>query len=75
MLSFHTPSKTQIVTAANAKTIPADVNWIDALRPTWGMNFKNMPEYDWSHGYQFGLCVIALSAIIPFVWFKRRGWW
>jgi magnesium transporter len=41
----------------------------------WGMNFKNIPEYDWSHGYQFGLCVIALSAIIPFVWFKRRGWW
>src|SRR5262249_36264515 len=41
----------------------------------WGMNFKNIPEYDWAFGYQFGLFVIVLSAIIPFVWFKWRGWW
>jgi magnesium transporter len=41
----------------------------------WGMNFKNIPEYDWAFGYQFGLIIIALSAIIPFVWFKWRGWW
>ncbi len=41
----------------------------------WGMNFKNIPEYDWAFGYQFGLIVIALSAIVPFVWFKWRGWW
>ena len=40
----------------------------------WGMNFKHMPELDWSYGYVFGLTVIALSAIIPFVWFKWRGW-
>ncbi len=41
----------------------------------WGMNFKNMPEYSWAYGYEFGLAVIALSAIIPVVWFKWRGWW
>jgi magnesium transporter len=41
----------------------------------WGMNFKNIPEYDWAYGYQFGLFVIALSAIIPIIWFKWRGWW
>jgi magnesium transporter len=41
----------------------------------WGMNFKNMPEYNWSYGYEFGLFVIALSAIIPIIWFKWRGWW
>ena len=40
----------------------------------WGMNFKHMAELDWSYGYVFGLSVIALSAIIPFVWFKWRGW-
>jgi magnesium transporter len=40
----------------------------------WGMNFKHMPELDWSFGYVFGLSVIALSAIIPYVWFKLRGW-
>ena len=41
----------------------------------YGMNFKTMPEYDWTYGYAYGLTVIALSAIIPAVWFKWRGWW
>jgi magnesium transporter len=41
----------------------------------WGMNFKNMPEYNWTYGYEFGLFIIALSAVIPIIWFKWRGWW
>lgn len=41
----------------------------------YGMNFKNMPELDWTYGYQYGLCLIVLSTIIPLVWFKWRGWW
>lgn len=41
----------------------------------WGMNFKAMPELEWTHGYEFALLIIALSAIIPIIWFKRRGWW
>lgn len=39
------------------------------------MNFKNIPEYDWSVGYQYGLLLVALSAIVPIIWFKWRGWW
>jgi magnesium transporter len=41
----------------------------------YGMNFKNIPEYNWSFGYQYGLLLIALSAIVPIIWFKWRGWW
>jgi magnesium transporter len=40
----------------------------------YGMNFKFMPELNWTWGYPFGLAVIALSALIPVVWFKWRGW-
>ena len=40
----------------------------------YGMNFKNMPEYDWARGYQYGWTVIILSALIPLVWFKLKGW-
>ena len=40
----------------------------------YGMNFKNMPEYDWAWGYEYGWAVIILSAIIPLVWFKVKGW-
>lgn len=41
----------------------------------YGMNFKNMPELSWQWGYQWGLGLIALSIIVPVIWFKRRGWW
>jgi len=41
----------------------------------YGMNFHYMPELSWRYGYAFGLTVIALSALLPILWFKRRGWW
>jgi magnesium transporter len=41
----------------------------------YGMNFKNMPELEWAYGYGWGLTLIVLSALIPAIWFKRRGWW
>jgi magnesium transporter len=40
----------------------------------YGMNFKNIPELTWSFGYAYGLAVIALSAIVPLLWFRLRGW-
>jgi len=40
----------------------------------YGMNFKNMPELDWSWGYPYGLTLIVLSAILPIAWFRWRGW-
>ena len=41
----------------------------------WGMNFKTMPELEWAHGYQMGLTVIIISAVLPAIWFKAKGWW
>ena len=40
----------------------------------WGMNYKNMPELDWTFGYPMALLVIVLSAILPIIWFRIRGW-
>ena len=40
----------------------------------YGMNFRNMPELTWAYGYQWGLGLIALSTILPILWFKWRGW-
>jgi magnesium transporter len=45
------------------------------LASMYGMNFKNMPEYDWAYGYQYGLFVIFMSALVPLLWFKWRRWW
>jgi magnesium transporter len=40
----------------------------------YGMNFKYMPELEWPLGYPLALGLIVVSAIIPLVWFKKRGW-
>jgi magnesium transporter len=41
---------------------------------SYGMNFKNMPELEWLFGYPWALCLMAISAALPFMYFKRRGW-
>lgn len=40
----------------------------------YGMNFKNMPELSWHYGYPYALALCALSAIVPLIWFRWRGW-
>jgi magnesium transporter len=40
----------------------------------YGMNFKNIPEYDWAWGYQFGWAMIILTTLIPLAIFRWRKW-
>jgi magnesium transporter len=40
----------------------------------YGMNFRFMPELQWSYGYPFALALMAASAIAPMWYFRRRGW-
>lgn len=40
----------------------------------YGMNFDVMPELKWMLGYPWALGLMALSAIVPYWFFKRRGW-
>jgi magnesium transporter len=40
----------------------------------YGMNFGLMPELGWSFGYPFALGLMVLSAVLPYLFFKRRGW-
>jgi magnesium transporter len=40
----------------------------------YGMNFKLMPELDWRLGYPMALAMMVASAVLPLLWFKRRGW-
>jgi magnesium transporter len=60
----------KVLTIASVVGIPPTL-----IASMYGMNFHNMPELSWRYGYQWGLALIALSAILPILWFKWRGWW
>ncbi len=40
----------------------------------YGMNFRVMPELDWTFGYPFAIVLMVVSAIIPYLFFRWKGW-
>lgn len=40
----------------------------------YGMNFQFMPELQWVHGYPLSLALMIVAAVLPYLYFKRRGW-
>jgi magnesium transporter len=40
----------------------------------YGMNFELMPELAWPLGYPLALLLMALSSVVPYLLFKRKGW-
>lgn len=40
----------------------------------YGMNFEYMPELKWVFGYPMALVAMILSAAVPYLWFKHKGW-
>jgi magnesium transporter len=40
----------------------------------YGMNFNAMPEITWRYGYPMAIGLMVLSAVLPFLYFKRKGW-
>jgi len=40
----------------------------------YGMNFKTIPELEWSHGYLYALGLMVASVAAPFIYFRRKGW-
>lgn len=40
----------------------------------YGMNFKSIPEFDWPYGYAWALGLMLLSALLPFLYFRKKGW-
>jgi magnesium transporter len=40
----------------------------------YGMNFKIMPELEWTHGYPMAVVMMALAAVLPYMFFKWKKW-
>ena len=44
------------------------------LASIYGMNFHHMPELNWMFGYPLALILMVLAAVLPYIYFKRKGW-
>jgi len=40
----------------------------------YGMNFEIMPELKWQYGYPFAIVLMIASVVLPFMYFRRKGW-
>ena len=40
----------------------------------YGMNFQYLPELHWRLGYPMALLLMVVSAVLPYVVFRRKGW-
>ncbi len=40
----------------------------------YGMNFHDIPELSWKYGYEYGLVLMLSTALLPYLFFKRKGW-
>ena len=59
----------KVLTVASVIGIPP------TLVASWyGMNFKTIPEIDWVYGYPYVIALGLLSAILPVVIFRVKGW-
>jgi magnesium transporter len=40
----------------------------------YGMNYKIIPELQWEWGYAYAIALAVLSAVLPYLFFRRKGW-
>ncbi len=40
----------------------------------YGMNFRHMPELQWTWGYPLALLLMLISAVVPYLIFKYKRW-
>ncbi|MBL8789083.1 MAG: magnesium transporter CorA family protein [Rhizobiales bacterium] len=69
MISIEQNGIIKIFTVASVVFLPPTL-----VASVYGMNFGNMPELQWDLGYPWAILLMVLSAILPFIYFKRKGW-
>lgn len=40
----------------------------------YGMNFQIMPELHWLYGYPWAIGLMVLVSMVPYFYFKKKGW-
>ncbi|MCX7683946.1 MAG: magnesium transporter CorA family protein [Acetobacteraceae bacterium] len=79
-INFMLDATLGLINLEQAKTIKIfSVAAVIFLPPTlvasvYGMNFEHMPELQWQLGYPWALGLMLASAVVPYLFFKKRGW-
>ena len=69
MSSNQTGEVVKVLTMITVMTTPL------MLVSTWyGMNFKEMPELSWQHGYWLAAFLTTISTVGTWVYFKKKKW-
>jgi magnesium transporter len=69
LLSVEQNMIVKVFTIASAVLMPPTL-----IASIYGMNFQYMPEIVWEYGYPVALFLMFISAVIPFHFFKKKGW-
>lgn len=69
MINIEQTGIIKIVSVAAVVFLPPTL-----IASIYGMNFEVMPELSWPLGYPMAVCLMVLSAIVPYQFFKWRGW-
>lgn len=69
MIGIEQNSIIKIVSVAATVFLPPTL-----VASIYGMNFDLMPELRWEFGYPLAIGVMVISAVLPYWFFKRRGW-
>ena len=69
MINIEQNAIIKIVSIAAVVFLPPTV-----IASIYGMNFQLMPELAWPWGYPFALALMAVSAVLPYLVFRRLGW-
>jgi magnesium transporter len=59
----------KVFTIASAVLMPPTL-----IASIYGMNFHYMPETNWKYGYPLALFLMFISAVLPFYFFRKKGW-
>jgi len=69
MINIEQNAVIKILSVAAAVFLPPTL-----IASIYGMNFKIMPELDWPWGYPAAIALMVVSAVLPYLYFKKRGW-
>ena len=69
MISIEQNSIIKIFSVAAVAFLPPTL-----VASIYGMNFQHIPELSWVWGYPYALVLMAVTAIVPMIFFRWKNW-